>query len=149
MGLHAKYDPRQDRMLVTLNAGGDKAESMWLTRRQWLSLLQQMEVQKLAAADADAPAEKPPKTPPAPLPGRPDAPCVDGVRLRKDGDGARLQFLLGDKTYGLQLPTAGLSQFRRLLEQQAERAGWDSRAGLERLDAALAAQAAMRKAKGA
>jgi hypothetical protein len=46
----------------------------------------------------------------------------------------------------MQVKGEALEQLKQMLDQQAERAGWDAQAAFQRLRAAAAANAAMKKA---
>jgi hypothetical protein len=149
MGVQARYDPKEDRMLLSLEYGDGTARTFWLTRRQWIGMMHEMAALKLVPAD-EAPAEPPPKkNAPRPLAPQPEATMVQSVKVRKQEEGARLVFAVGeDQGVGMTLPAERLASFHRLLEQQAERAGWDPRAGVERLSAAVVARNVMRRWKG-
>jgi len=150
MALRAKYDPKQDRMLLTLHPAEGEPHAFWVTRRQWLGLLHAMTDLPALAAEPDAPPRPPSRqrrlsanvneTPPEPIP-------VRGIRLRRLTDGVKLIFVTGVQGVGVDFSTAGVAQLRAMLQQQAERAGWDVGAALARLNAATVANAAMKKAR--
>ncbi len=148
MGVQAKYDPKEDRMLLSLEYGDGSTRIFWLTRRQWIGMMHEMAALKLVPKD-EAATEPPKKSAPKPLPPQPSATMVESVKLRKQDQGARVVFSVGEEQgVGVTLAGDGLAGFHRLLEQQAERAGWDPRAGIERLNAGVVARNLMRKARG-
>lgn len=148
MALQAKYDPRQDRMLLTLDVKKqDTGRSFWLTRVQWLGLMVQLAAVSEKPVD-DGGALPPRKSAPQPLPPQPNAVMAEGLKLRREGEGVRVAIGTGPDAVGLMLQGESLANFRRMLVTQAERAGWDPRAALERINAARAAGQAMKKAKG-
>ena len=57
-----------------------------------------------------------------------------------------IAFEAGDKPIAMQAKGETLEQFKQMLDQQAERAGWDAPAAFQRLKAAAAANAAVKKA---
>jgi hypothetical protein len=150
MSLQAKYDPREDRMRLTLqSAEGTAARTFWVTRRQWLGLLQAL-VNLPPAARGDET-----ESPPSSEPSRPrllssaleNAPVpIKAIRLRRLKHGIKLVLVMdGEQGVFIDVPLAGLTQLLAMLRQQAERAGWDVEAALDRLSSALPS-AAMTKA---
>jgi hypothetical protein len=155
MAIHSRYDAREDRMLLSVETGPEKTlRQIWMTRRQWTGLLHQMVAMKFAPLDDPKPPQNQgePKAKPRAhaLPPQPEAKSVQTLKLRKEADGtAKVMFGFDDKDgVGITLKQTGIVDLQRMLEQQAERAGWDPRAALERLDAAEAAAKAMKKAQG-
>ncbi|MBI5275324.1 MAG: hypothetical protein HY854_02605 [Burkholderiales bacterium] len=150
MGLQARYDPKQDRMLLALQYGEGERRVFWLTRRLWLGLMHELVAMKIVPTD-DKAAAPPPAKKPQPLPPQPDARDVRTVRIRKLPDnGLRVAFAAEgeEQDVTLTLQREGVGNFMRLVEQQAERAGWDPRAAVERLKAGDVAKGVVRKAKG-
>lgn len=145
MGLQAKYDPQTDRMRLTLHPAASAPRAFWVTRRQWLGLLQAVTVlpQSGSAEAPPLPRTKKALTAealiPAPIP-------VEAIRLRQLAEGVKLVFVAGAKGMAISLQDPGLQQLKQMLLQQAERAGWDVAAALARLNAQGLARAAMRKA---
>lgn len=159
MALQAKYDPQEDRMRLTLHADEGKRHVFWVTRRDWLGLLHTL-------TDDDA-MGAPPATGSAaggtagstiatgagralrrapagdndvqPIP-------LQGIRLRRLADGVKLVFVTPGQGVGIKLPATGVAQLQAVLQQQAERAGWDTAAALARLNAHRLTRAAMKKA---
>ncbi len=56
-------------------------------------------------------------------------------------------FIAGAEVVALTLQDEGLRRLRQMLQQQAERAGWDTGAALARLNAQDMARAAVSKAR--
>jgi len=153
MALQAKYDPQADRMRLTLQPAEGAPRVFWVTRRQWLGWLHAM--QRLPPAGDAGGATR---TSSAPRPPRQRAAADDGIEpqalsaIRLRGAGERLQVVFAvegevpAREASLTLPPEGVARMRDLLQQQAERAGWDPSAALARLDAGAVASAALRKA---
>lgn len=149
MGLQARYDPKQDRMLLVMNFGEGEQRVFWFTRRLWHALLHEIAELKLAGVEDAALPPPTSKHRPA-LPRQPEAVEVESVRLRKLANGGiRLFFAaVGQEDVTLTLQVSGVMKFQRMLEQQAERAGWDPRAAMERLNAGMLARRVVHKARG-
>lgn len=147
MGLRARYDPKEDRMLLILERPDAEKTVLWVTRRQWLGLYASL-------GGAPSATDETKRTPPAKqTPAPPElvaaAAPLEGLRLkRKDGGDNAIGFMVGGETVGMTVKAEGLATLRSLLEQQAERAGWDAPAAVKRLKAQAAAAGAVRKAKG-
>jgi hypothetical protein len=148
MALKARYFPAQDRMrLVHEPAEGECAE-FWVTRRLWLALLKRL---RAAGGQLGIEPKLPPKAGPArqaalPAVGSSGPVLLDRVRLRIEGKGASLILLVGDRAHVVQLGVAGLAQLQEMVALQAERAGWDPEAAMQRLDADDLARAAVAQA---
>jgi hypothetical protein len=148
MALKARYDPREDRMLL-LVTGPEGERRFWITRRLWLGIYRQL----ARLAPGDEAAARPPAASGRPAPIPPEeaqhAALLQTVHISGDGDGIKLVFATGKDEDKLTINVAkpGFAQFKRTLEMQAERAGWDSASALERLDAQAAASAALQRAK--
>lgn len=148
MALQSKYDPRQDRMLLTVNLKKDEASrTFWLTRLQWLMLMHQVSAVSARPVD-DGGALPPRKSPPQALPPQPEAVLLDSLKLGREGDTVKVRLGASEDAITLALKEQQLANFQRMLVTQAERAGWDPRAAMERLAAARAARVAMKRAKG-
>lgn len=149
MALQAKYDPREDRMLLTLHPPGGVVRSFWVTRRQWLALLDAVASLPLPdepVPEAGDPAPGAKKRLPAPAPEK--AVAVQALRLRPVASGgAKLAFVAGEDGAAMSLHPAGLQRLRHMLLEQAERADWDAAAAMERMDARKIAGEAMNKAR--
>jgi len=146
--LQAQYDAREDRMRLTLHPAAAEPRSFWVTRRQWLELLHALAALPLPdavepASESSVPVgarkaralEVPPATP------------VREIRLRRTPAGARLAFVAGPEGATLALPPAGVRRLILMLQQQADRAGWDPQAALARLNARDLAGATVSKAR--
>lgn len=150
MSLQAKYDPREDRMQLTLQPVEGKPQAFWVTRRQWLALLRRLRVAALemgcelsASEPVQPPRGRPPRNPAA---DSLEPVLLDGLRLKPEGDGVRLMFVVNEKARGIFLKEPGLRQLMEIVAVQADRAGWDLPAGLQRLQANELAKAAMNRA---
>lgn len=139
MALKARYDPKADRMRLMLHPADHPPLLFWVTRRQWLGLLRRLRVvaQQLGV---ELSAPKPVQAPRHRLPKNPEveslAPAsIDKIGLRVEGRGARLHLLAGGCATGLSLNPATLRELEELVALQAERAGWDPRAAMQRLEA--------------
>jgi hypothetical protein len=146
MGLKAKYDAHEDRMLIELGTVDGAVRRFWATRRLWLSLYR-MIVSLVPPTADEAPTAAPP------VRGKPlqreeaqDAVMLENVKLGRNEKGMRLLFVAGEATAALDLHEQGLLRLKRMLEVQADRAGWDTSAALERLQAAALAGQAVRRA---
>ncbi len=154
MGLQAKYDARADRMLLTVQAAEGTPVAIWVTRRQWLNLLHALPGFMPASAEGAAAAgtNSAATEPPARRERRQFAPAGEPVELQSlrvvplDA-GVKVIFVIGEQAVGVEFTEAGVQQLLAMLQQQAERAGWDASAALARLDAALLANAAMKNAR--
>ena len=54
--------------------------------------------------------------------------------------------MIGKQGRGIKLPAAGVKKFEEMVLMQAERAGWDPQAALQRLKATMVARSAMNRA---
>ncbi len=150
MSLHAKYDLHADRMLLTVQPPEGAPVAIWVTRKQWLNLMHALP--KVVPASGDegdgtlavhAPRPRPRRTPS----GVAEPVELSALRLIALQAGARLIFVLGEQAVSMDFSPEGVAQLQSLLSQQAERAGWDAAAALERLEAALLVDAAMKNAR--
>lgn len=150
MALKLKYDAAADRMRLVLSAEGSP-RVFWLQRNQCLALLARLgEVGRHLGVEPHAPV--PPRDLPGPrvnAAGQEDAvpEALDSIRVRIEGEKARVLFVQGDGTLGLLLEPAGISRLQEMLGMQAERAGWDPAAGVTRLQAQAAARATISKTR--
>ncbi len=142
MTLSVRYEYLQDRMRLEIRPAGQEAQSFLLNRRQWLNLIRAVGVGELA------PQTVPPQRPEA---NKDDNEAlvqeVKAVRIKREQAGLRVVFQLEGAEAGVLLPDEGLPEIGELFFRQAERAGWDPAAGLERLKAAALAQETLRKAQ--
>lgn len=143
MPIKARYDPKEDRMLLIMEPAEGEKRVFWVTRRQWLGLYN-----GLGPLKPEKEEVKPPPQKPQPLPESLTsvAKSLDGIKMNKKEDGFQVAFVAEGKPMGLQLKGDSLEQMKRMLDQQADRAGWDVQAALERMKAAMAANAAVKKA---
>jgi len=146
MAIKARYDAKEDRMLLIFEpkegAEGER-RAFWVTRRQWLGLYT-----GLGPLKPEKPKQKQPPTKPQALPEaltKGAVPC-EAVKLRRKEDTFQIAFEADNKPTGLQVKGEALEQFKQMLDQQAERAGWDPQAAAVRIRAAAAANAAVKKA---
>lgn len=153
MALSARYDPRQDRMRLTLEPAEGAARCFWLTRRQWMAWLHTIKaLSRSLPADALQPDEQrvslPRRRPQSIAAGVLEPETLKAIRLRRLREKVAVLFI-GDngQISTLTLAPEGARQLEGLLDQQAERAGWDASAALARLDAAAIATATVGRAR--
>lgn len=118
----------------------------WVTRRLWHAFYRS--VSELVPAGTDDRPQQP--APPGRLNGPMDVSDVtllNSIRIRRIDKS--LQMVLADDRREVQLLLAGpgLARVKRMLEVQAERAGWDTAAAMKRMDAEALAGEALRKAQ--
>lgn len=133
-------------MQLTLHPPGGAVRSFWVTRRQWLALLD-------AVMALDLPDETAPDAGAAPgAKKRLAAPsdqaiALQALRLRPTADGgAKLAFVAGEHGAAMSLQRLGLQRLKHMLLEQAERADWDAAAAMHRLGARKIAGDALNKA---
>jgi hypothetical protein len=143
MGIKARYDAKEDRMLLIFEPRDGERRSFWVTRRQWLGLYNGLGPLKPEKPQAKQPPAKPQALPESLTKG---AVAAESVKLRRKDEGFQIAFEAGGKPLGMQVKGEALEQLKQMLDQQAERAGWDAQAAFQRLRAAAAANAAMKKA---
>jgi len=143
MGIKARYDGKQDRMLLIIEPKEGDRRVLWMTRRQWVGLYGGLGPLKPEKPEAKQP---PPKPQPLPESLTAGAELLDTVKLRRKDDVVQIGFIANDKPVGMQVKGDSLEQLKRLLQQQAERAGWDPQAAVVRLRAAAQANAVVKKA---
>lgn len=138
-------------MQLTLHPPAGAVRSFWVTRRQWLALLDAVLALRLpdeAPPEAGAPVPAAKKRLPAVA--LDEAVPVQALRLRPTADGgAKLAFVAGENGAAMSLQAPGLHRLKRMLLEQAERAEWDAAAATERLDARRIAGDALNKARRA
>jgi hypothetical protein len=147
MTLRSRYDPREDRMLLTLRVGeGD--QQYWVTRRLWLALHERLAA-LVPAGSADEEEVPPPQKPLRPMTAAhtTDAVLLEGVRFRRVTEGTRLVFLGGASSVNITLREPAIARWKRMLELQADRAGWDTAAATQRMRADALAGAAVQRAR--
>lgn len=146
--LRAQYDAREDRMRLTLHPVDAEPRSFWVTRRQWLELLHALAALPLpGAVEPASESSVPAGGRKAPALAVPPATPVQDIRLRKTPAGVRLAFVAEPEGATLALQPEGVRRLILMLQQQADRAGWDPQAALARLDARDLAGATMSKAR--
>lgn len=134
-------------MLLLLTPPGGVECKLWVTRRLWLALLHEV-----GALAPEAKEDQAAAAPPAPgaramaLADAAGAHELSSVRISRNENRVRLFFDAPGQAPTLNFGPAGLAQFRRMLEVQADRAGWDSAAAMERLRAGAVASALVRRA---
>ena len=150
MAIKSRYDVAADRMRLELQAAEGASQAYWFSRRQWLALLWRLRavVQELGLLPtAPVPAKGLRPRPPQPIEaGAAEPVMVDGIRLKVEGEGAQLILVIGKQGRGIKLPAAGVKKFEEMVLMQAERAGWDPQAALQRLKATMVARSAMNRA---
>ena len=145
MAIKARYDAKEDRMLLIFEPnkeGGDR-RAFWVTRRQWIGLYSGLGPLKPEKPRAKQPPAKPQVLPEALTKG---AVALESLKLRRKDDAFVIAFEAEGKPVGMQVKGDTLEQLKQMLDQQAERAGWDAPAAFQRLKAAAAANAAVKKA---
>jgi hypothetical protein len=144
MNIRARYDPREDRMRLELQPEIEESKAFSLNRRQWLNLIR-------AVGVTDFPQHKMPPQPPAAQGGQQGSPLpdlrVNALKFRQEKHGLRVVFLLEGSPVGVLLPNDGLPEIGEMLFRQAERAGWDPAAALDRLKAEEMARETLLRAK--
>lgn len=137
-------------MRIVLDGDTGPARVFWLQRNQCLGLLARIgEVCRQLGILAHSPAPRSQARPAVDGAGVEHAvpETLDGIRVRVEGERARVLFVQGERNVSLLLPPAGIGQLQEMLGLQAERAGWDPAAGLARLQANVAARAAISKTR--
>lgn len=137
-------------MRLVLHPGDDVPTAYWVTRRLWLLLLRRLQVaseQSGLVVTISGPVKPPPRRPRRDVAvDAIDPQKLEGIRLRAEGDGARLMLVVGEMATGIHLNAPGLQQLEEMVALQAERAGWDPQAAMQRLRANALANAAMSRA---
>jgi hypothetical protein len=146
MAIKARYDAKEDRMLLIFEPKeGTEGErrALWVTRRQWLGLYT-----GLGPLKPEKPQQRQPPVKPQALPESLTKGAVqcDAVKLRRKDDAFQIAFEAENRPTGMQVKGEALEQLKQLLDQQAERAGWDPQAAATRIRAAVAANVAVKKA---
>ena len=143
MPIKARYDAKEDRMLLIMEPQEGDKRVFWVTRRQWLGLYNGLGPLKPEKGEVKPPPQKPQPIPEALTSvARP----IEAIKMNKKDEGFQVAFVAEGKPIGLQLQGDSLEQMKRMLDQQADRAGWDVQAALERMKAAQAANAVVKKA---
>jgi hypothetical protein len=146
--MKSRYDSREDRMLLLLAPPGGE-RSFWVPRRLWLALYRELTSISPSGREDDDMADVPPSRPAKPI-GDQDAARAELLATikisRTAPDSAALVFRGAGEPVRVALAGPGLVRFKRMLETQADRAGWDAPAGVERLAAEAIAGAAVRRA---
>lgn len=149
MSLKARYEPDVDRMRLVLQPPEGDPKAFWAMRKQWLSLLyrlrlaaQQLNVELASPEPVKPPRGRPPKDPATDAL---EAQLLDGFRLRTEGDTLRLMLVADKKAQGFSIKAPGLRRLEEMVWSQAERAGWDPQAALQRLQAEATTRTALRK----
>lgn len=147
-----KYDAKADRMRLQMAQENQPERMFWLKRNQCLALLARLsDIAAHLGVDtqaADLPDQPPPRTPgkdPAFDKAVPEH--LDGIRVRVDGTGVRVIFVQAKDGVALKLTIPGMRRLQDMLTTQAERAGWDPAAGMQRLKAMAEARAAIDRSK--
>lgn len=148
MSLKVRYDLISDRMRLLVQAPEATPYAFWVTRPQWMVLMRRLQTlsqhhPKWTEPQALTPPRRPRKDQ---QPETVEAVPLDDFRVRPEGDGFQLLLVTGQKALAIPFRAAGLQRLLDMLAQQAERAGWDPQAALERLQAYALARAAMDRA---
>ncbi len=135
-------------MRLTLYPADAAPRSYWVTRRQCLELLHALAALPLPGTAEPASDSSPPAGGrKAPALETPPATPVQGIRLRRTPTGVRLAFVAEPESATLALQTEGVRRLLLMLQQQADRAGWDPEPALVRLQARDMAGATVSKAR--
>ncbi|MCX8050199.1 MAG: hypothetical protein N3A55_11155 [Methylohalobius sp.] len=135
MLLKAKYDPKEDRIQLTLHPADKSPQAFWLTRRQCVALLQVIQETLKAlppTAGARAAASKAPGDSRIAMPQA--SPQLARLRWRRLPKGLRLVFMTEEKKgMRLELGAVELGGLQKTLLQLARRAQWEVEATLQKL----------------
>ena len=149
--MKVKYDAKADRMRLAVGRENLPDSVFWLKRNQCLALL--VRLCELAAqlgveAVASEMLNSPPRSPQRSTSIDDVAPeHLDAIRVRLDGDRLRLALVHAQQGVTLNLTSSATQRLQEMLLTQAERAGWDPVAGIERLKAMAEARAAIDRSK--
>jgi hypothetical protein len=146
MNIHARYDRKVDRMLLTFNTQDAVNWTLWVTRRHWLGLLHATGVLLQASVEGVTPLLPQPKKKPVAQANSASPVHVQGIRLQRMPKGTKIVFVTGDESVIISMDDLGLQQLKQMMLQQAERANWDVSAALARLKMEDIARSAMRQA---
>jgi hypothetical protein len=124
MGIKARYDGKQDRMLLIMEPKEGDRRVFWVTRRQWVGLYGSLGPLKPEKPEAKQPPAKPQPLPESLTAG---AELLDGVRVRRKDDAVQIGFVSGDTTAGMQE-----GRRARTAQAHAAAAGRSRRLGPER-----------------
>jgi hypothetical protein len=134
-------------MLLLLAPSGGEERKLWVTRRLWLALYREVAALAPSTQQDDTAQGQPPPRPKAMAPQDAEAAEVlTTIRISRRPKGAALIFEAPGGPVNLDFAPQGLVKFRQMLETQADRAGWDASAAMERLRAEAAAGAAVKRA---
>ena len=149
MALTARYDHNEDRMLLHVQSDPDLSRRYWITRRQWLWLL--FRLQTIAKRQGEKltslRAMEPPDNAHASLVQEEGLVPVllETIRVRALERGFRIAFFAGDRAANVALTIINVHKAEEFVFLQAERAGWDPQAGVQRLEAGELASTAIRR----
>lgn len=146
-----KYDRVADRMRLVVERDNLTASVFWLRRNQCLALLARLD----NASEGEGESE-PCKLEDSPKKlQRRDTVTeqvrpvdLDGISVKTEVDGVSLTFIHAQRGLTLKLTPAVIVRLRELLLIQAERAGWDPNAGIQRLKAMAQARLAIDRSRG-
>lgn len=146
-----KYDAKADRMRLVMEREDQPPRVFWLKRNQclaWLARLSDLARQLGVEISPIELGHQPPRAPRKnPVIDAMIPQDLDGIRMRPDEDGVRVIFVQARDGMAMNLTVPGMLRLQEMLLTQAERVGWDPVAGLQRLAAMAAAQAAIDKSK--
>lgn len=133
MLLKTRYDPKEDRIQLSLYPGEGARRAFWLTRRQCVALLQVIR-QTLKTSPSAGPKAATLRAQGKDLGAAPASPKLAQLRWRRLAGGLSLVFI-GDEgeRMRLNLGAAELSILQKTLLQLARRAQWEVEATLQRL----------------
>ena len=92
MGIKARYDVKEDRMLLIFEPKEGEGRTFWVTRRQWLGLYNGLGPLKPEKPQAKQPQQKPQALPESLTKG---AVLLEGVKLRQKDGAYQIAFMAG------------------------------------------------------
>jgi hypothetical protein len=148
MNIRGDYDATQDRIVLTLRAGGEGAweedRCLWLTRRQWVAIASACYRKRSAMIDRreNDEGQSHPKTEadrtPNPAPDdeeRNKAVLVSQVKFTAVSSGLRVRLTTPTpESFLLPLRGENFKTFIKLVERLATKANWDLPAAISRID---------------
>lgn len=148
MPIKLSYDPKQDRIILQIPVDSETHRAFWLQRNQCLAMLARLtnilEQMGMPTTPPVAQGLQPAARPKADTDAAAlQAESLSGIKIRPEGDSVRISFLHPQHTAAVGFKGAGLQKLHEALALQAERAGWDPAAGLERIKAMAQARQAI------
>jgi hypothetical protein len=149
--LKLKYDVGEDRMELVLAENDTNRQTFWLCRRHCIGLLFRL---SQIADDLKIELDQIEKLAPpqfrkqvASIPDQLLAQKIEGLSIKKVSSGAELRIRGAQGGVAVKLSPDGVKKMNELVYSQAERAGWDPAAGIDRLKALAAVRTALHRKK--